>query len=582
MARRMQRSFTVSGSLHDSDRINLTVSGSLTDAVAHLRMLTPVFSSGGNDSVEAELTWPLLTQLNGQLWDSWAPSDDVKQWALKQVRRRTSPPPFTAHVRPEAPAPRDYQVEGARVIAAFGKALIFDEAGSGKTLTALLGLLQLENQGHLDQGPIVVITPNSVVDAWVAAVHTWTHWSAVPWRGSPKQRAQLLHSEHKVYVVGYGVLVRDAHHSTGGLLTDLKPKTFVVDEVHWIKNPQSLRSRAVRKLSKTASTFIGLSGTPITHHAGNLWPALYALESSAWPSRERFINRYLLTANTDYGLEILGLHPGMEEEFRTCLAGQHRRLAKADILPQLPPKVYSQRLVELPKEARRAYETMKSDMLAQLPQGGELPVMSVLAQLQRLLQLSCASADVFVTHEEAVEEGISFLKAHYEVTLRNPSWKINELVEVLEERRERQSVVFAPSAQLIRLAGQRLMEEGYKVGYITGRESSRTRTDNVDSFQRGALDVILATTGAGGVGITLTAADTVIFLQRPWSYVEAGQAEDRAHRLGSERHESVEIVDIIAKNTIDEHVREVLRGKAGALAELLEDRRIVEQCLGGL
>jgi SNF2 family DNA or RNA helicase len=90
-----------------------------------------------------------------------------------------------------------------------------------------------------------------------------------------------------------------------------------------------------------------------------------------------------------------------------------------------------------------------------------------------------------------------------------------------------------------------------------------------------------ATTGAGGVGLTLTAAQTVVFLQRPWSLVESLQAEDRAHRIGSEIHDSIEVVDIVARDTVDTRVRAVLRERAGQLADLVQDPRIVTALLGG-
>jgi len=115
-----------------------------------------------------------------------------------------------------------------------------------------------------------------------------------------------------------------------------------------------------------------------------------------------------------------------------------------------------------------------------------------------------------------------------------------------------------------------------------GGQSASYRTGQVDAFQRGELDIICATTGAGGVGITLTAASTVIFAQRPWSFVEASQAEDRCHRIGSEIHDSIEIIDIVAVKTVDSEVRRTLEGKAGALAELLMDPRIRAECLGGI
>jgi SNF2 family DNA or RNA helicase len=114
-----------------------------------------------------------------------------------------------------------------------------------------------------------------------------------------------------------------------------------------------------------------------------------------------------------------------------------------------------------------------------------------------------------------------------------------------------------------------------------GGQSAKDRTATIDAFQAGQLDLICVTTGAGGVGITLTAADALVFLQRPWSLVESIQMEDRAHRIGSERHDSIEIVDIVAKNTIDTRVRQVLRERGKQLADLVEDPRVVAELLGG-
>jgi SNF2 family DNA or RNA helicase len=131
------------------------------------------------------------------------------------------------------------------------------------------------------------------------------------------------------------------------------------------------------------------------------------------------------------------------------------------------------------------------------------------------------------------------------------------------------------------MAGARAEKEGLRVGYIVGEQKPAERTQQIEAFQDGKLDVMMATVGAGGIGITLTAASAVIFLQRPWSFVAATQAEDRQHRLGSERHDSIDVIDIVAKDTVDSRVRSVLRDKSGALSALLDDPRILSQCLGG-
>jgi SNF2 family DNA or RNA helicase len=210
--------------------------------------------------------------------------------------------------------------------------------------------------------------------------------------------------------------------------------------------------------------------------------------------------------------------------------------------------------------------------------------MSVLAQMTRLLQLSCSSADVWTEEVWELDKdlGEKVLVDKMMVKLREPSWKVDAFMEILAERPGKQVVAFAPSRQLVDLAAERAIKDGYRVARIVGGQSATVRRRNLDDFQAGKADVICVTTSAGGVGITLTAASTGVFLQRPWSYVEASQAEDRLHRIGSERHESVDIIDIVAKKTIDARMREVLREKSAALADLVQDPRIVAECLGGI
>lgn len=425
--------------------------------------------------------------------------------------------------------------------------------------------------------PVVVICPASVVDPWVQAWQAWApDWRVVAWRGPNRGR---LMGTADVYVASYDTASRDIGLvSKPGALLKLKPASLVLDEVHLIKAPGSKRSTNVRRLARYAHTTIALSGTPITHNPADLWPTLTALEPKAWPSRERWVARYCLSTPGDYEERVLGLNPSTEPEFRTALLGQHRRMAKADCL-ELPPKVYTQRHVELPPEYRKAYDAMEEDMLAELPDTlTPMAAQVEVTKIKCLLQLAAGACDVEET-TSVDEEGLE--KIHQHVTLKRPSWKVDEFLDVLNERPGQQVVAFAPSRQLVVLAGEAAVEAGYRVGYIVGGQSAKVRTQTIADFQAGDLDVVCVTTQAGGVGITLTAANVCVFLQRPWSIVDAIQAEDRLHRIGSERHEHIEVIDIIAVNTIDSRVRAVLREKAGQLSDLVQDPRIVAELLGG-
>jgi SNF2 family DNA or RNA helicase len=208
--------------------------------------------------------------------------------------------------------------------------------------------------------------------------------------------------------------------------------------------------------------------------------------------------------------------------------------------------------------------------------------MSVLAQLTRLGQLASSACDVKVTEELDIVTGE--LKKHYEVTLKAPSWKADALLGVLGERPGQQAAVFTVSKQLALVAAEACTKAGYRCGMVTGGQNRTERAQDIERFQAGDADLIICTAGAGSLGITLTAAGTVVFLQRSWELDKAVQPEDRAHRLDDivMKHDQIEIIDIVAKDTVDDRVRQLMRVKGGYLGQLVRDPRIVKELLGGL
>lgn len=540
---------------------------------ARLKAMTPAFKrSDPPGAVVVPVSWAVVCQLAATFGIDWRPGPRLQEWTLLAAERRTGLPGSLLYSPPAPITPYPWQIEAGLMIGHRDRGtLITDEPGTGKTGSTILGLMDRRLRSG-DSFPVLVVCPASVVDAWVDA---WTTWapsvSVVAWRGTKQRRGRLLGTA-EVYVTSYDLARVDEE-----LLKRLQAAAVVIDECHYIKTPSTARAQVVRRLGRKASVVVALSGTPITHHPGDLWPTLYTMAPTAWPSRDRWVRRYCETAPGAYDEQIVGLLPAREPEFRLTLLGQQRRVAKADVLSQLPPKVYSVRTVELPAEWRRAYDAMEAQMLAELPDGGELRVMGTLAKLTRISQLACAAAEVSIT----IADGPDGPREQTSVALRAPSWKVDALLEVLGERPGQQVVAFAPSRQLIMLAGTAAAADGYRVGYIVGDQSGPQRSAAVKAFQAGELDLLCVTTGAGGVGITLTAASTAVFLQRPWSLVESLQSEDRLHRIGAERHTAVEIIDVVARNTIDSRVRAVLRERAGQLAEVLQDRRLVAALLGG-
>lgn len=554
-------------------------------AAKALRHLTPLFSkSDPPGALTVPLTWPAVVQLGatftGNGAGTWVPGPKLAAWTAEEIRRRTQAPAAGLSVPPPpGMVPRGYQIEAARVIAATGKTLILDDPGVGKTMESILGLLERQEELGEPVTPVLVICPASVIDPWLDEFAAWAPaWRAVAWHGDKRLRHR---GKADVYVTSYETARNDAKDSRGPLVK-LGAAAVIVDELHLIANPHARRSQAVARIARRAATGIALSGTSIKKNTGDLWMIMDALWPGAWPSKERWVKRYCKTHQADYQEEIEGLNLANEAELRIALLGQIRRVSKADVLAQLPPKVYSTRTVELPPAWRRAYDEMEAQMLAELPDdGGELSVMEVLTQMGVLARMASCAFDAEITWEPDRETGE--MKRHIHTTLKEPCWKSDALLEILDERRGAAPVLaFAPSRQLIMIAGRAAEKEGHRVGYVAGGQSKAERTAAVAAFQAGELDLLAATTGAGGTGLTLTAAGTVAFLQRPWALTESIQAEDRAHRYGSEIHESIEIIDIIAKRTVDSRIRAALRDKAGQLAEWVRDPRVVRELLGGL
>ena len=575
-----------------------------------LRSLTPAFGpTDDGDVMAVPLSWAAVTQLahaftGAASWDGspglhWTPGPGLCQWLMAEIIRRSCEGDFTG----EKPAlePMPHQVAAAVAVGMNGRFLLADDPGTGKTLSYFMSLAELDARNR-QPWPALVVCPAGVVDTVLEEVPKfYPQWKAVAYRGSGREK--YLKSDARLLVLSYETMRNDVGKADKpGPLLKLKAGSLVLDEIHKVCAFSSLQSRQARRLARHVPSVFGGSGTPITKNVGSFWPALNAMFPESYPSRDRFKSHFCLTKKAPYGdAEVTGLDPVREPEFRDAMRGTFRRVAKADVLLDLPPKTYSTRWVEIPPAWRAAYDQMRDDMLAELPDVmTPLEVQTVLAKMTRLAQLASSACDVRTWREvEANVRSPRFGEEvqRTEVTLREPCWKGTALLDFLAELHQgegvlddnavqhghatgsRPVVAFAPSRQLVTLAGQMAERKGYAVGYITGATSQADRTTARHAFQSNQLDLICVTTGAGGTGLTLHASSVLVFLQRPWSYVDAIQSEDRVHRQG--QTERVQIVDIVAKNTIEAKVRAALREKAANLADLVQDPRIARELLGG-
>jgi SNF2 family DNA or RNA helicase len=579
--------------------------------VAVLRAITPNVTPTDNPNVMAvPLSWAAVVQLahgfpGEPQWDgrpglTWVPGEQLGKWLIAEIIRRSCEGDWAG----EWPAlePMKHQRSGAIAVGMNGRFLFADDMGTGKTITYFMSLAALEGRNR-NPWPALLVTPASVVDTILEELpRFYPGWEAVAYRGTHRQR--FLRSNARLLVMGYETMRTDTGDSKKpGPLMKFRAGTVIYDEAHFLCNFDSLQSREARKLAAKVPNVIAGSGTPITSSVVGFWPLLSAMYPGSYPSRQRWKDLYTIGRRAQYGngdAEVSGLDPLREKQFRAEMQGVFRRVAADDVL-DLPPKSYQARYVEIPAAWRAAYNQMEADMLAELPdQMTPLEANVAVVKMMRLRQLACSACDVEVTRGiEGNPRSPKFGQevAHTRVTLKEPCWKGAALVSLLDEIHQadgelddrgvrhghrvgsRPVLAFAEHAQLTRLAGAMAEKKGYVTGYIDGDVSQKDRTSTRLALQAGELDLVCVTTGAGGVGLNLTAAADVAFLANPWGFVPRTQSERRSWRRGQDK--PVRVYDFVAKDSVESRIAARLKQKAGNLADLVMDRRIVEEFLGG-
>lgn len=456
--------------------------------------------------------------------------------------------------------------------------------GSGKTISVVVAARYIEERltGSL---PALVICPNSTKISWAREIEKW--WPGTPVyivEGTKAKRQktilQCLETPGVVIInwesvrlfsrlAPYGSMALSEEERRPKELNQVPWRLVIADEAHRMSDPTSKQTRATWWVGENAQYKWALTGTPLTKTPDTLWPLLHFLDSTEWPAKTAYINRYCDSAPSRWGpgLDVFGLSEGTKEEFFEIFDPRFRRLPKEVILPNLPPIQKIARHIEMSPEQEQAYETMSEDLLA-VDENGELIIASnPISKLTRLIQFSSASLTMV--------DGMA--------RMAKPSCKIDQLITDLDDylTAGESVVVFAVHRQLIEMAEERLSKKRIKYTTIKGGQSASLRQKMIDDFQSGKVQVILVVIAAGGVGVTLTAGRIAIFLQRPFSNVDYQQAMARIHRIGSEIHESILVVDYITRGTVEIGQLRILEGKARQLESIVRDREALRKMILG-
>ena len=435
---------------------------------------------------------------------------------------------------------RGYQRKGLdflAYLASFGfGGILADDMGTGKTIQVISYLLWRKE--HEGPAPSLVIAPTSVT-------HTWEHEIS---RFGPGLRTMRLSSgseraarfdeiaDHDVVITSYALARLDAQ-----VLAQHRFRTLVLDEAQNAKNPSSQIAKVVRALH--ADHRLALTGTPVENSLRDLWAIFAFLEPGLLGTESSFRRRF--------ELPIADGNEKAAVQLRSRLEPFVLRRTKEDVAKELPERTEIVVECDLSPTQLRLYrgvaEAARRDVVAHFEEGsGEGASVHVLAALTRLRQICAHPGLIVPAHLEDPEA----------------SGKFETFLEMVEEivSAGHRVLVFSAFASMLRVMRKSLEERGMTYGYLDGSTKDRDRRDEVERFMReDGPPLFLCSLKAGGVGLTLTAADYVMLYDPWWNPAVERQAIDRTHRIG--QHRAVTAYRLVTRGTVEEKIRTLAERK---------------------
>ena len=440
----------------------------------------------------------------------------------------------------------------------------FMEMGTGKTKVLIDNAAMLYDKGKING--ILIIAPKGVVGTWYnqeLPTHLPNHienvsilWQSNITKKQKEKLNMLLATGEDLHILIMNV---EALSTTKGVefaskFLNSHNTLMAIDESTTIKNPKAKRTKNIVTLSMSAKYRRILTGSPVTKNPLDLFSQCYFLDPFhlGHESYYSFRMRYAIMKTANISGRQIQLVSGFKNlgELSDKLKPFSYRVLKEDCL-DLPDKIYMKRQIKLSSEQLRLYDQMRKEALATL-NGKKVTTVNALTQLMRLHQITCGH----FTADDGTTQPI-------------PNNRINELMDVLDEI-EGKAIIWAHyQYDIINIIKEivKVHGPGSVVDYY-GLTPQDERDPNRERFQSDPkCRFLVGTPSTGGYGLTLTAANTVIYYSNGYDLEKRLQSEDRAHRIGQKK--SVTYVDILADETVDEKIVKSLRKKINIASEVL-------------
>ncbi len=421
--------------------------------------------------------------------------------------------------------------------------ILADDMGLGKTLQAIVYIASCPGKLHL------IVCPTSLVYNWQDECTNFAPFlNTRVISGAPEERKKLLENLDGVDVIitSYPLIRRDSEH-----YKNCSFDTMFIDEAQFIKNANSLNAKSVKKIK--AKHRFALTGTPIENSLSELWSIFDFIMPHYLQSHKKFVEDFekpIIRDNNEKALEDLGkhIHPFL------------LRRMKKDVLTELPDKIETKLLTDLTEPQKKIYlsyiEQVRNEFKGHLSDGTfEKNRMQILASLTRLRQICCHPA-TFVNN------------------YTGGSGKLDLLMEIMPNilANDHRILLFSQFTSMLQLIADELEKQQIKYFYLEGSTKILDRAEYVKRFNAGERSVFLISLKAGGTGLNLTGADTVIHYDPWWNPAVEDQATDRAYRIGQKN--SVHVIRLISKGTIEEKIYKLQKRKKELSDSIIQSKEV--------
>ncbi|KAF0819950.1 DNA/RNA helicase [Bacillus sp. ZZV12-4809] len=432
---------------------------------------------------------------------------------------------------------REYQKSGfkwLKTMAHYGfGGILADDMGLGKTIQSIAFIQSELMDIRESNGPVLIVCPSSLTYNWLSELTKFTpDIQAIVIDGNQKERTELQKdiSGIDVVITSYPLVLKDIKWY------EMQPfHTVFFDEAQVFKNPVTQTARAVKKIQ--AKFRFALTGTPVENSAEELWSIFHVV----FPE--------LFGGLKDYS------HLTRKTIARRVRPFMLRRM-KEDVLSELPEKMELVDSSELLPDQKKLYAAylakLREDTLKHLNKDTiRKNRIRIFAGLTRLRQICC--------HPALFVDGY-----------KGSSAKFEQLKGIIEESRlsGRRVLIFSQFTKMLDLIGRELALMGLQFFYLDGQTPSEERVETCSRFNEGERDFFLISLKAGGTGLNLTGADTVILYDLWWNPAVEEQAADRAHRIGQKN--TVQVIKLLSRGTIEEKMNELQEKKKNLIEEIID------------